>query len=203
MTGPALGPVILPQSGDIMKIIGLTGPAGAGKSTIAHAIVEASHIPAAVVSFATPMKVALLSLFTMQGLETSKGAEMLLKKKKEEPTDYLMGKSPRQALQTLGTEWGRHCIHPMFWVEVAFRFAKSMGYTHIIIDDVRFDNEVEAITYRSGAIVEVVRKGAEYNDAHVSARRLDVPDLACTVYNEGTPQAAAESILMALRDYWV
>ena len=67
---------------------------------------------------------------------------------KETPCDLLCGKTPRQAMQLLGTEWGRDLISPDFWVSAwsaAVDRALTGGAIGIVADDCRFLNEVAAI----------------------------------------------------------
>lgn len=93
-----------------------------------------------------------------------------------ERTVYL---TPRHALQQLGTEWGRAC-YPNIWVEYALRVAidilkERRGYSAqgglmpdgggdrprgVVIPDVRFRNEVDAIRAAGGKVWRVSREGA-------------------------------------------
>ena len=90
--------------------------------------------------------------------------------------------TPRYALQQLGTEWGRSC-YPDIWVEYALRVAQEIlkdqrsysarhgvgqgatGYQArraegVVISDVRFINEVEAIRAANGNVWKIERPGA-------------------------------------------
>ena len=59
--------------------------------------------------------------------------------RKEEPNDMLEGKTPRYAMQTLGTEWGRDFISPNIWVNVVKHdILKYEIKDDIVIDDCRF-----------------------------------------------------------------
>jgi hypothetical protein len=70
-------------------------------------------------------------------------------------------------MQTLGTEWGR-ALAPDFWVEAWKRaierdalHASADGETVlIVVDDVRFPNEVAAIREMGGSIARIERPGA-------------------------------------------
>lgn len=79
---------------------------------------------------------------------------------KEEPSDLLMGRSPRHLMQTLGTEWGRDQMHPDFWVNLAMAQVDhflARGRS-VVMDDMRFPNELEAVRQRAGALVRVIRQ---------------------------------------------
>ena len=150
-----------------IKIIGLTGPKGVGKSTYAKSIENA-----VILSFATPIKKML---------------EVILPGKKylnfkEEPIPHFPDNiNVRMMLQSLGTEWGREKIYPNIWVDLAYKAALPyIGKKTIIFDDIRFPNEGWAIR-RWGCTHEVItevvhisRKGYEPdpNDNHVSEAGL-------------------------------
>ena len=127
------------------QIIGITGPAGAGKDTLASMFTAHGY---RIDSFAAPlydMMAALLPPGTLQNRE-----------KKEAPHDALLGHSPRHALQTLGTEWGRCHIHPDLWVRQLERRWNALGRCRLVIPDVRFPNEV-AFVEQHGELVSVAR----------------------------------------------
>lgn len=70
-------------------------------------------------------------------------------------TDYL---TPREALQTLGTEWGRARYRDL-WIINTLREAHFLSKTHsdVVISDVRHINEMEAIKREGGVLVWVRR----------------------------------------------
>ena len=82
-------------------LIGLAGAARSGKSTAA-AELAAQH-GFIHYAFAQPLKAMLA-----EGLNLS--AAQLEGAEKEAPLPWL-GKSPRELLQTLGSEWGRKLVH--------------------------------------------------------------------------------------------
>lgn len=129
--------------------------------------------------------------------------------------------TPRHALQQLGTEWGRACYENV-WVEYALRVATKILQKHryysarsglapndigadgyytpeggdlprgVVIPDVRFKNEVDAITKAGGKIWRVHRKAAGLAGAagqHQSEQELDtIPaeQFSIQIYNDGT-----------------
>lgn len=162
-----------------IRTIGFCGPAGAGKSTAAERLVKRWRFNR--VRFAGPLKAMMLAL----GLS----AEQVDGDQKEEPTPLLCGRTPRQAMQWLGTEWGRNLIGPEFWIaawqaaveRVTPTFTYRGGFDPIrliVADDVRFANEARAIRERGGLIVRVERPGARSaSGGDHSSERLDfVPD---------------------------
>jgi len=125
-----------------MRLIGLTGPAGSGKDTVADLL--CSQHGFVQIAFADPLRDGIKAMFPW--ITDTHLTDRALK---EAPLAEL-GKSPRQILQTLGTEWGRDLIHPEIWLIAAtHRLAKlraSSPCLHIagvVVSDVRFENEAD------------------------------------------------------------
>lgn len=114
-------------------IIGIAGRAGAGKDTVADYIIEHIFKHHSKVSFATPLKNMLMTGLDLTWDQVSGN--------KKEVIDPRYGRTPRHIMQTLGTEWGRNCIHDDLWVLIATQ-AKD---TRRIYPDVRFENEAKFI----------------------------------------------------------
>ena len=113
-------------------VIGLSGLKGSGKTTAAEYMV--AHHGFMRMSFAGPIKHMLRVLGVLEDWP------------KEEPHPLLCGMTPRHALQTLGTQWGRDMIGGNIWVNIVKdRIEKSKALNLIVIDDVRFRNEVAMI----------------------------------------------------------
>ena len=136
-------------------IIGLVGARGCGKTMIAKTLEAQCGWKR--IRFADGIKRMLGALCLT--------AEQLDGGDKEIPADQLCGATPRWALQSLGTEWGRNLIHPDLWVIALFRYVEKMrwqrAYSRVVIDDVRFPNEVNAIRERGGEIWVVRRPSVE------------------------------------------
>ena len=103
-------------------LIGMCGAAGSGKDTIAD-ILGFDRV-----AFADPLY-EMVSLVT--GLTPD---EMRDRETKERTIDWL-GQSPRQLLQTLGTEWGRGMVSESIWVDTAMRRVRGLleeiGRAHV------------------------------------------------------------------------
>lgn len=124
-----------------MMLIGLAGQAGSGKSTVANYLTEVRDYRE--VSLDEPIRAGLQA---MLGLSA---ADMTDRKAKETVIPWL-GRSPRQLMQTLGTEWGRQCVHGDLWLKLADRVvdyerrhAARSGIEGVVVSDLRFDNEAE------------------------------------------------------------
>lgn len=134
------------------KILGLTGAAGAGKNTVADILFRHGFTN---FGFADPVYRAVASVLGVSpDLLRDRAA-------KERPIEWL-GKSPRELLQTLGTEWGRNTIRDDIWIQIAMRqvekvLAYQKGQGGVILTDVRFTNEAAAIKAAGGTIWKVVR----------------------------------------------
>jgi hypothetical protein len=167
------------------RIIGFCGPAGAGKD------LAASMVPGACrVAFADPI---------YQGLSTMLGvpeAELRDRSAKEQPIVGL-GASPRQLLQTLGTEWGRQMIRDDIWLRVAFwrwgRLAAG-GISLIVVPDVRFANEARLIRENGGEVWMIHRPGVEPVAAHESEAGLPLRLIDRLIVNDGTVDQLRERV---------
>ena len=124
-------------------IVGMTGLAGSGKDTVARYLAERYGF--AVVSFAMPLYMAV-SAITDMSLDDLHDREL-----KERPIPWL-GKSPRELLQSLGTDWGRRMVAEDIWIKVAMHRVKEIADEggNVVIPDVRFDNEAMAIRLAGG-----------------------------------------------------
>lgn len=134
------------------RLIGFAGRAGAGKTTAARYLCERYGFTR--VRFAGPLKDMMRAL----GLTDAE----VEGDRKEAPCDLLCGRTPRQAMQWLGTEWGRDLLGPDFWVEAWSRQAQGVLVAggRVAIDDVRFLNEASKIWGFGGIVVKIVAEGA-------------------------------------------
>lgn len=133
-----------------MKIIGLYGPQRVGKTTVAEAIEHISKPHGwKRMSFAQPIREMLRPILPASAL--SPFAD------KDVPLRVLGGKTVRDALKLLGTEWGRDLIANDLWINVLLSRAEQNGWDRIVIDDLRMDNEAQAIKSLGGIIVKVLR----------------------------------------------
>jgi hypothetical protein len=130
-------------------LVGFVGRKWSGKDTGASGLVEVGY---ANVKFAGGLKVMLAALLEYQGVDRVTVERMLEGDLKETPTPYLGGRTPRHAMQTLGTEWGRELIADDIWVQIGLNKAKT-GKS--VITDVRFPNEAAAIKEAGGVVIGI------------------------------------------------
>lgn len=141
------------------KIVVTVGPALGGKSTFCHNLDGFATF-----SFATPL---YQMLATVAGANTVSEARKA--NNKGEPLDELCGKSLRQCLQTLGTEWGRNLVGEDVWIKHLLR--RTASAPMVAVDDLRFPNEYEELRRRGAVFVRLLPFAALRKDGwngHVS-----------------------------------
>ena len=137
-------------------IVGFCGPIGCGKSAATRHLVNSYRFVKR--PFAGPLK----DMAAAVGLNDNQLNGNL----KETPCELLGGKTPRHFMQTLGTEWGRNCMDGDFWVRL-WSMLLPAG-RDIVVDDVRFPNEVKTIRDMGGIIIQLERRGTGGLAAHAS-----------------------------------
>ncbi|MBH0113241.1 hypothetical protein I5E68_09815 [Novosphingobium sp. YJ-S2-02] len=83
----------------------------------------------------------------------------------------------RRLQQTLGTEWGRDQVDENLWCHVAGETAhrERLAGRSVVIDDMRFPNELGMVQHFRGLPVRIVRPGVErQGEAHASEGKLDM-----------------------------
>lgn len=160
-----------------MKLIGFTGKAGSGKDAASDVLVRNHYFTK--VAFADVLKRACKEFFEFSDAQLWGSSDLRNepdKRYRRKDGTYL---SPRTALQLLGTEFGREC-YPDIWIEYTLRIANTLltggeheenhyraqtglTYRHgrrpkgVVISDVRFKNEIDAIHKAGGIIVRMLR----------------------------------------------
>lgn len=99
-----------------------------------------------------------------------------------------LGVSPRYVLRTCGTEWGRKLIRPTLWVDIARRRIEKCRAegSVIVVDDIRFEDELALIQELGGFTVRVVRPDAPDVGDHASEGRLEDRTFDYHVMNDGS-----------------
>jgi hypothetical protein len=173
-----------------MKVIGLTGKSGSGKSTAASYLIEEYGYQ--LIKFADPLK----DMLRVIGL----GYYELEGDGKEKPCYLLGGKTPRFAMQTLGTEWGRYTMYSDIWVEAWYRRANEVVQAggRVVCDDIRFPNEISAVKCLFGKIVDITNPSIVSSDTHISETEELEHDFR--ILNNGTVTEMHEKISQFLRN---
>lgn len=167
-------------------LIALYSPVmGSGKSEVAKVLVEEYGFT--LVKFAGCLKEMTRVFLGYIGFDPE---EMIEGSLKEEPIPGWGDLTPRYLMQTLGTEWGREVINKDLWIKVAhaqITSLRSRGHP-VVIDDMRFPNELALIKQLGGQTVRIIRPGADYTGMtkHSSEMALSSEVLDFVIYNDGT-----------------
>ena len=146
---------------NLPRVIGISGPAGSGKSTAADLLIERHGYVR--VKFAAPLKAMCRAVGMSE--------EQIEGSLKEVPSRLLQGRTPRYVMQTLGTEWGRKTIGENLWIDLwtdSVSACLDQG-GRVVCDDVRFANEALAVLKLGGAIYRLQGRGG-IPGAHESER---------------------------------
>lgn len=162
-------------------LIGLAGRARVGKDTVARYL--AAHLTLISYAFADPLKQAMAGMFHLTAAQLE-GAE------KEQPLPWL-GKSPRELMQLLGTEWGRDLVHPQLWLLLAEQNLQLLvehdqAMKGVVIRDVRFNNEADWIRSKGGVILHIYRPDAAAVAEHPSEAGIARCSSDFGLANDGT-----------------
>lgn len=152
-----------------IDIIAVLGSSKSGKSTIAQRLVERHGYTR--VRFAQPLKDMLVCLGLTR--EQVDGPQEV----REQPCDLLCGRTPRYAMQTLGSEW-RDLIDKRLWSRITRKRINDMiaiGLTRFVIDDMRFLHEAEMFREIGARVIAVRRPEVEPTRWQRLWSRLPVP----------------------------
>ena len=160
-------------------IIGLTGLAQSGKSTVANFLVTQRNY--------RRMRLA-------QGLKDMARCIGLTENQvdgdaKEIPLELLCGKTPRYFLQMLGTEFGRNLIGSELWKNITEQRIKDYLLENpnnkVVVDDIRFINELDMIKNLGGVVIRIVRIGQVSTSTHPSETALNNIELPTIIAESG------------------
>lgn len=166
-------------------VVGLCGAANAGKNTVAALLGYRE------VYFAEPIYRMVAEMLDVSV------SSLRDRKAKERPIAWL-GRSPRELLQTLGTEWGRQLVVDDVWVRLAARkIEKTPG--NVVVTDVRFDNEAEMLRQEFDAVIwRVDRPGATTCVSHSSEAGVSERLVDKIILNDGDIGSLDEAVREAL-----
>jgi hypothetical protein len=164
------------------RIIGIAGRAGSGKSTMAR-LIRLQFGVSDKVKFAAPLKAAMRGLLIHQGFTSDEAQRAIEGDLKRVPDPRLGGLTPTQMMQAIGNGV-RNELDPDVWVRFAKQRIEINATPVIIIDDVRYANEAQAIRDLGGRVVMITgRADAAVSDTHASERFAFEPDM--TFHNTG------------------
>lgn len=176
------------------RLIGIMGLARVGKDTATAHLCDTYGMES--YAFADPIKSMLTGVF----------GDLFRDGDREAPIDWL-GKSPRQLMQTLGTEWGREIVHPDLWVLVADQMWKKyqeIGWgAGVVLSDVRFRNEAEWILAQGGLLISLSRDGVAAVATHVSEQNIPFDLANVSLENNGTVGELAAAVTATVDAHYV
>lgn len=149
-----------------------------GKSTVAKYLVDTYGFKR--IRFAHRLKAMLVEGL---GLTWADVDDPVLK---QTPHPRLNGRTPRECLQTLGTEWGRGMVSESLWVDraeddiiEAYRAGRS-----VVVDDLRFANEEAMLACLGAYTFRIVRPGLAAASSGHASENQDFP-VQFTLDNSG------------------
>jgi hypothetical protein len=172
-------------------IIGLSGKAGVGKDSVGNILERTYAFKRTAV--ADPLKKICKEVYDFTYTQLWGPSEERNKPDLRYPRPDGTFLTPREALQILGTEFGRHC-YPDTWIELGLRKAQDLlnpNFTQtftakgVAITDVRFPNEIYGLKNRGAKIVRIVRPGAPAltGAAAAHASELALDNIPLNVYD--------------------
>ena len=170
-------------------LIGLTGRARSGKTTAAEHLARTYLLEQ--YAFADPLRDGLMAIFNLDPTDFEGD-------RKEQPLGWL-DCSPRQLMQSMGTEWARSTVHPDVWVKLAEQnldyMSQALGAVlGFVISDVRFENEADLIRRRGGTVVHIFRPDAQSVNPHISEAGVAAQKDDLTLTNYGTVEEFLRSL---------
>ncbi|MDQ0666303.1 deoxynucleotide monophosphate kinase [Pseudomonas sp. W2I6] len=170
-------------------LIGLTGRARSGKTTAAEHLARTYLLEQ--YAFADPLRDGLMAIFNLDPTDFEGD-------RKELPLGWL-DRSPRQLMQSMGTEWARKTVHPDVWVKLAEQnldyMSNALGAViGFVVSDVRFENEADLIRRRGGTVIHVCRADAQAVNPHVSEAGIAGNKDDLLVFNNGTVEEFLDAL---------
>ena len=192
-------------------IIGFLGRKRSGKDTAASFIIENYNFTR--YAFGDPVKDVCRAMFGF--------TEEQLYGDQKETVDPEWNITPRQAFQTLGTDIAQYGIYNYipelkesvpertFWVK---RFEKwyynelsverICGPLKVVLSDVRFQHEVDAIKRLNGTIIKIERD-SDIEDSHTSENEIDlITNIDYTIQNNESIEEFNEKLHKVVIDVY-
>jgi hypothetical protein len=152
---------------ELEMIIAFAGFKGSGKSEAVRTLEPLGFVD---VKMAEPLKAMLRTMYQYCGLTHEQVERRLEGDLKERPDDWLLGQTPRHAMQQLGTEW-RLSIHANLWIPMWQRRVRLLKPNSICCSDIRFENEVHALRAEGGKLIWIDRPECT-SDGHASEQSI-------------------------------
>jgi len=176
----------------LTRLVGLYSPAPqSGKTMVAGMLSDYGHV---IVPFAGTLKQMVVPMLNALGYSHERAWELVIREKETKIPE--LGVTVRHMLQTLGTEYGRQCLHPKVWLTCWE--AQATRQERVVADDVRFLNEADLVRSLGGDMWLVSRPGMVRTTSHASEGGLDDYDFDHVIENDGTLDQLRSKVLAAL-----
>jgi hypothetical protein len=142
-------------------------------------------------SFAAPIRTAACALF---GIDLEE-----LDQTKHEARAELGGKSLRDFMQLMGTEFGRNMIDPGMWLQCLQ--TRIQNHKKVIITDVRFPNEADFVHTLGGIVIEIQRPSIQRTDSHASETPLPREVIDFIIQNDSTVDVLQKRVRELVKQY--
>ena len=176
-------------------IVALAGYARSGKSTASEALINFGY---KVFSFAEPIKKTLSDVYNVP-IEWFYDPIL-----KETPHGFLNGKTPRRAMQLLGTEGFRNLIDEATFTKCLEHkiFNHMNGGTPnrsgIVVDDLRFISELEMLVHHRSTILYIDNPKVGLAHSHQSeTEMLSIMEKSFIILNNGSIEQLHKKVLAA------
>ena len=104
----------------------------------------------------------------------------------------------RRLLQVLGTDFGRKMLGDDVWIKMTMRDLRQDD--RVVISDVRFPNEADAIKKLGGTVLRINRKNHSAVNGHPSEHAMDNYMFNHVIYNDGTLEDLSDEVFMLAKE---
>lgn len=181
------------------QVYAFAGRRGSGKSTATQVLLDQGFVE---LKFADGLKNMLRAMYRTCDVDDETIERKIEGDLKEVPCEWLNGKTPRFAMQTLGTEW-REMISTSLWSDQFVKRVESGLYgDKIVCSDYRFPgHEAEALAHL-GAYTYLIRRPGQVADEaskHASETQVDALPVLATIHNGKTIEDLLSFIRMLVQ----
>lgn len=181
-------------------IVALYSPTpGHGKSAAAAALARERGF--VILKFAAILKAMLTTLLKEQGATDAEVLEYTEGSLKDGPCQFLNGKTARQAMVGIGSDFGRAMLGNRYWADAAMRQAEAhlKAGRSVVFDDMRFPEELAAVHDAGGTSVEVLASVSRRVSSAVAADGLLEPyEMDHIILNDGSlSELTSKAVRMA------
>jgi len=179
-------------------ILGLHGFAQSGKDTMAKFLIDSFGFQR--IAFADVLRESIYRLNPVVGFING---ELITVRQVVDDIGWENAKvnysEVRRLLQVIGTEVGRELIDENIWVHLALR--NVTPDQDIVITDVRFPNEVEAVSTLKGLNIKIRRPNVGPINTHASDAGLPEDMFDFVIDNDGSLEDFEKKVLFAFSQF--